>query len=216
MHRGGRGHLTLHERTTGAEQVFFQCPAHAGVERTAGSYLKQLFQVASRPCGRGGGSWRTDAASAQHSLSSCVSARLRSIRRRIKQLEGKTINAADGPVASNRDVVTVRSEAGGGNAADYLTARLKRDHDAIFQRLAAGEFTSVRQAAIAAGIVVMIDAGLAWHYTRYSDDADLAAAERAARAARRGLWADPEPVPPWEWRGSESRRDAVRREPAGR
>lgn len=78
--------------------------------------------------------------------------RLRKIRRRIKQLEGKTINAADGPVPSNLDIIKV-SENGAGTSADYLTARLKRDHDAIFRRLAAGEFPSVRQAAIAAGIV---------------------------------------------------------------
>lgn len=79
--------------------------------------------------------------------------RLRKIRRRIKQLDGKTINAAAGPVAANRDIITVRTEAGGGTSADYLTARLKRDHGDIFQRLADGEFRSVRQAAIAAGIV---------------------------------------------------------------
>jgi hypothetical protein len=79
--------------------------------------------------------------------------RLRKIRRRIKRLEGKTINSADGRLAANSDNITVRSQAGGGTSADYLTARLKRDHDAIFQRLAAGEFASVRQAAIAAGIV---------------------------------------------------------------
>jgi endonuclease YncB( thermonuclease family) len=48
--------------------------------------------------------------------------------------------------------------------------------------------------------------GLAWHYTRYSKDAGLAAAEAAARAARRGLWRDPAPVPPWEWRASEAER----------
>jgi micrococcal nuclease len=52
----------------------------------------------------------------------------------------------------------------------------------------------------------LVAAGLAWHYTRYSDDAGLAAAEREARAARRGLWADREPVLPWEWRASEQRR----------
>jgi len=28
-------------------------------------------------------------------------------------------------------------------------------------------------------------------------------AEREARAARRGLWADKVPVAPWEWRASE-------------
>jgi micrococcal nuclease len=59
----------------------------------------------------------------------------------------------------------------------------------------------------------LVAAGLAWHYTRYSDDAGLAAAEREARAARRGLWGDREPVPPWEWRASEQGR---RSQPAGR
>ena len=42
----------------------------------------------------------------------------------------------------------------------------------------------------------MIADGLAWHYVRYSKAEELAAAEREARAAGRGLWADPEPVPP--------------------
>jgi len=41
----------------------------------------------------------------------------------------------------------------GSNNADYLTARIARDHPAILQRMKAGEFPSVRQAGIAAGIV---------------------------------------------------------------
>jgi endonuclease YncB( thermonuclease family) len=57
--------------------------------------------------------------------------------------------------------------------------------------------------------------GLAWHYARYSKDAGLAAAERDARAAHRGLWADKAPVPPWEWRASEKGRRRVPA-PAGR
>jgi endonuclease YncB( thermonuclease family) len=59
----------------------------------------------------------------------------------------------------------------------------------------------------------MVADGLAWHFTRYSDDERLAAAEREARAARRGLWRDPAPVQPWEWRASEAER---KRKPAGR
>ena len=34
----------------------------------------------------------------------------------------------------------------------------------------------------------------------------LAAAEREARAAHLGLWADKAPVVPWEWRASEKGR----------
>lgn len=44
----------------------------------------------------------------------------------------------------------------------------------------------------------LVEAGLAWAYARYSRR--YAASEQAARAARRGLWADPSPVPPWEFR----------------
>jgi endonuclease YncB( thermonuclease family) len=46
----------------------------------------------------------------------------------------------------------------------------------------------------------LVSAGLAWHYKRYSANRELAALEAAARAGRRGLWADPHPVPPWEFR----------------
>jgi endonuclease YncB( thermonuclease family) len=47
--------------------------------------------------------------------------------------------------------------------------------------------------------------GLAWHYQRREIDPALAAAERSARAARIGLWADPNPVPPWRWRRDHPR-----------
>jgi hypothetical protein len=40
-----------------------------------------------------------------------------------------------------------------GRGADYLTARIARDHPNILKRMKAGEFSSVRQAAKEAGIV---------------------------------------------------------------
>lgn len=46
----------------------------------------------------------------------------------------------------------------------------------------------------------IVRAGLAWYYPFGTPDAELAAAERAARAARAGLWSEPSPVPPWKWR----------------
>lgn len=51
-----------------------------------------------------------------------------------------------------------------------------------------------------------IKRGMAWHYKQYQNEQPLddrlsyTRAEEEARAARRGLWADPEPMPPWEWR----------------
>ncbi|MCT9812242.1 thermonuclease family protein [Acidovorax sp. Be4] len=43
--------------------------------------------------------------------------------------------------------------------------------------------------------------GMAWASTRYAQGrADLAGLEARARAARKGLWADTDPSPPWQWR----------------
>jgi endonuclease YncB( thermonuclease family) len=48
--------------------------------------------------------------------------------------------------------------------------------------------------------------GCGWHYKRYQNDQVLDdrlsynAAEESARASRVGLWADRNPVAPWEWR----------------
>jgi endonuclease YncB( thermonuclease family) len=61
----------------------------------------------------------------------------------------------------------------------------------------------------------MVADGMAWHYARYSKDAGLAAAQRDAQAAKRGLWADKAPVPPWEWRATEKDRKG-QPAPAGR
>ena len=52
--------------------------------------------------------------------------------------------------ADQGDNVTLKAR---GNAPDYLTARIARDRPDILEQMKAGEFPSVRQAAIAAGIV---------------------------------------------------------------
>lgn len=46
----------------------------------------------------------------------------------------------------------------------------------------------------------LMRAGLAWHYTQYSKDKKLAALEKAARKAGRGLWSDKSAIPPWQFR----------------
>jgi endonuclease YncB( thermonuclease family)/methylphosphotriester-DNA--protein-cysteine methyltransferase len=54
--------------------------------------------------------------------------------------------------------------------------------------------------------IEQIKAGLAWHYKKYEDEqppedrVSYAKAEQEARAAKRGLWAEPNPTPPGEYR----------------
>ena len=46
----------------------------------------------------------------------------------------------------------------------------------------------------------MVSDGFAWRYVQYDRTGEFTAAEADAREHGRGLWADKDPVPPWEWR----------------
>jgi micrococcal nuclease len=46
----------------------------------------------------------------------------------------------------------------------------------------------------------LVKAGMAWWYRKYSNDSTLGQLEEKARVAKRGLWADPNPMPPWDFR----------------
>ena len=46
----------------------------------------------------------------------------------------------------------------------------------------------------------LLKAGMAWHYKQYSRNPEFAKLEFQARAKKIGLWADPDPVSPWEYR----------------
>jgi len=54
-----------------------------------------------------------------------------------------------------------------------------------------------------------VSKGLAWHYKKYEreqeplDRATYSQAEIEARMGNRGLWSDPTPIPPWDWRKSK-------------
>ena len=47
----------------------------------------------------------------------------------------------------------------------------------------------------------LVTLGHAWHYVQFAPENTLfESAERAARKSNHGLWKNPDPVPPWEWR----------------
>jgi micrococcal nuclease len=56
--------------------------------------------------------------------------------------------------------------------------------------------------------LAMVRDGMAWWYRKYASEQSLVdrnlyeAAETTARAARVGLWTDPNPIPPWDFRPS--------------
>ena len=57
--------------------------------------------------------------------------------------------------------------------------------------------------------LAQVKRGFAWHYKKYSKDADLAEAEAKAREARLGLWKDASPLAPWDWRLASKKKAAL-------
>jgi micrococcal nuclease len=55
----------------------------------------------------------------------------------------------------------------------------------------------------------MVATGMAWHYSAYSTDPDLDGIEAEARAGGRGLWSQPSPMPPWDYRRSAAAGNSV-------
>ena len=57
--------------------------------------------------------------------------------------------------------------------------------------------------------LIQVERGMAWHYKAYASEQSVndqrlyEAAEIAAKVARRGLWRDPEPMAPWEFRKAQ-------------
>ncbi len=46
----------------------------------------------------------------------------------------------------------------------------------------------------------LVRAGFAWAYVDFSPPEEYVSEQNQAKQARKGLWADKEPVPPWEFR----------------
>jgi endonuclease YncB( thermonuclease family) len=47
----------------------------------------------------------------------------------------------------------------------------------------------------------LVEGGWCWWYRKYAPgDTVLEGVEKEARAGRKGLWQDPYPIPPWQWR----------------
>ena len=99
---------------------------------------------------------------------------------------------------------TIADESAASGLSEATVARqrrLKADHPELWAEVEAGT-KSTHSAAIAAGIVkvpsVLDQLRKIW--------AKATEAEREARAAGRGLWADKAPVAPWTWRAGEKGR----------
>lgn len=132
-----------------------------------------------------------------------------------REFAGQVIHVADGDTLDIiRDGVKVRVRLFGidcpemaqpyGDAAKRFTAEASLD-----RRVALKTYGTDKYGRVLGDILLedgrdlnreLVKAGLAWWYWKYSHDRGLEELERRARTDRVGLWADLNPVAPWEFR----------------
>jgi endonuclease YncB( thermonuclease family) len=102
-----------------------------------------------------------------------------------------------------------RGQAFGTKAKDALS-RLAGGKEVTVEREKRDRYGRIVGKVVADGRDVdfaLVREGMCWWYRKYAheqSDADQALyedAETKAREKRLGLWRDPDPMPPWEWRG---------------
>ena len=130
-------------------------------------------------------------------------------------LRGSVVSVADGDtltVLVDRQQVKVRlaeidapeSHQAFGRVSRQSLADICHLRDAIVTERDRDRYGRIVAYVTCAGVdanAEQVKRGLAWVFTRYAPkNTPLYALEQAARASRIGLWADPSPVPPWDFR----------------
>lgn len=96
-----------------------------------------------------------------------------------------------------------------GNASKRSLSDLAYNRDAVAECHKPDRYGREVCRVIVGGIDVcqeQLRAGMAWVFTRYANELprvrrkQYTESEKQAKGERRGLWADAQPVPPWEWR----------------
>lgn len=132
-------------------------------------------------------------------------------------LSGRVVKVADGDtftlLVNGHEQVKVRLEgidapekkqAFGIKAKEFLSSMIWNQGEvtiSVSKKDRYGRFVAkVSTSSVEDVNLEMIKAGYAWHYTDYSNDELYSVAESKAREDRVGLWQDPDPIRPQDFR----------------
>jgi endonuclease YncB( thermonuclease family) len=137
------------------------------------------------------------------------------------EITGKVISVSDGDTISVLDDLDKgrfrirldkidapeKKQAFGSRAKQYLSAL-------IFGKQVKIRFKKIDNYGRILGVIYcngteinlkMVQEGFAWHYSHYDKTPAYIEAEKQARAKKKGLWIDPQPVNPYTFRNSRKR-----------
>jgi endonuclease YncB( thermonuclease family) len=130
-------------------------------------------------------------------------------------LEGNVVKIADGDtltlLTSTNEQVKIRlagidtpeKKQPFGNKAKQALANLAFQKQALVEVETKDRYGRTVGVVFVDGLNVnaeLVKQGMAWVYRKYTDDKRLYTLESEAKQAKRGLWLDENPIPPWEWR----------------
>ena len=101
-----------------------------------------------------------------------------------------------------------KKQAFGNKAKQYLSSL-------IFGKKVSIRYKSIDRYGRILGVVfldgkeinlLMVQSGYAWHYSCYDKTPAYIEAEKQARAEKKGLWQDPNPINPYQFRKSQKKR----------
>lgn len=137
----------------------------------------------------------------------------------VDEFTGRVQHVQDGDSfklqTSDRRTVTVRMKSidapekgqPSGDAARQHLKRLIEGRQVTIQSVGDDQYDRTLGYVLLDGVEIneqLVRDGWAWHYSKDSCERRFAAAEDAARTARRGLWERERPQPPWEFRRQKS------------
>lgn len=146
---------------------------------------------------------------------------LNSLKPAERKINGKVIRVSDGDTITvldeNKSTYKIRFEGidAPESKQDFGQKSKKHLSDLIFGKTVLVLTSKVDKYGRFVGRVVFdrkdinleqLRAGLAWHYKKYADEQgeadriEYASIEAQAKSLNVGLWIDPAPTPPWDWR----------------
>jgi len=136
-------------------------------------------------------------------------------------LEGKVIGVTDGDTVTVLDASNMQWKIRlmGIDAPEkkqaFGTKSKERLADLVYDKQVTVEYSKKDRYGRTVGKITVngidanleqVKAGMAWHYKKYEKEQSpedrfaYSRVEDEAHSAKRGLWSDPSPLPPWDWR----------------
>jgi endonuclease YncB( thermonuclease family) len=90
-----------------------------------------------------------------------------------------------------------------GDKAKAALAAMTSGKTVTIKKTSADKYGRIIGYVVADGVEVnakLVEDGFAWHFKKYNDEKRFAELELQARQAKRGLWSEANPLPPWDYR----------------